>query len=328
MLTNKQQQTYPWHLALMLTLLLGIGGCASKQPESPKQPMMMSMSAASMDMQKRMSMPTSVVEENSQKQCHDWKYPELSGLVNNWVIDGCAKCAASVPNQSPIVLDPTTANTGSGWTVPTNLSDPRFAVTLVRKDGHNNYAFAVSRPGGRPLTIVSSNWGGAGTMTFTLEEFHFHVPAEHVIVRQPVSMLEMHVKATGVGSGAISNWKATAVFAVQFAIGPETGTPYSVLQPVAESMAGKSPLLIKPFQLGSLIVPFTTQPQFQYYGSLTTPTCDSPIFFFVLRDPVRIHSADWNSIANSLTSLNGVSNARPLQARPLTTPSSVAIVSP
>ncbi|MFZ6770949.1 carbonic anhydrase family protein [Undibacterium sp. Di26W] len=273
-------------------------------------------------------MPTSVVAENYQKQCRNWKYPELLGTTNNWVATDCLKCADSIPNQSPIVLDPTTANSGSGWTVPTNLSDPRFAVNLVRKDDHNNYAFAVNPQGGRPLTIVSSNWGGAGTMTFTLQEFHFHVPAEHAIVRQPISMLEMHVKASGVGSGAINNRKVDAVFAVQFAIGPETGGPYSVLQPVAESMAGNPTLPIKHFQLGSLIFPFTTQPQFQYYGSLTTPTCDTPVFFFVLREPVRIHSADWNSIANSLTLLNGVSNARPLQARPLTTPSSVAIVSP
>lgn len=316
MFMNRKKLTNTRRLILMLALLSGLGGCAGNQPESSTQ----STSKPASGIESQKTMPASTASDSSAGQCHDWKYPELSGTTNNWVKDGCAKCAASVPNQSPIVLDPTTANGRSAFALPTNLSDYSYTVSLVRRDDHNNYAFAVSRSGDRPLTVMSSNWGRP--MTLKLEEFHFHVPAEHVVVGQPVSMLEMHVKAPVIGSVP----QLTAVFAIQFAIGPETGAPYNVLQPVAESMAGKSLAQVKPFELGSLIVPFLTQSQFQYYGSLTTPTCDAPVFFFVLREPVRINSADWKSIANSLTALNGVSNARPIQARPLTMPSSVAIV--
>jgi carbonic anhydrase len=225
----------------------------------------------------------------------------MSGTINNWVAEGCTACGQSGPPsyQSPVALLPSTA-VGSA---PFDLTPSRLSVRLVRQTHDNNYAFKV----GQPLTI---KWVNAPlTYTWTFDEFHFHVPAEHTIVGQPVSVMEMHVKAKGTYTSGSGNGTANGVFAVQFAVNANRSTsPW--LRGVRNAMAGASG---QTFDITTALAPFQTQPVLFYAGSLTTPPCTGPVLFFVLQSPMPADLASWKDMASMLTALNGVSNVRPLK---------------
>ncbi len=244
--------------------------------------------------------------------CPTWKYPELTGTTNNWVTVGCEKCAASEPGQSPIVLDPSTAQHRTTWKLPGLPVPAQYPQPLDTKVKGNNYKFPVTPRGGPPLTIA---WESGGVV-WTMEEFHFHAPAEHAVVQQPVSVLEMHVQA----KGKVRGEDADAVFAVQFAIDTKSLTG---LAAVASAMNGGKDI---PFDLTPYLANFHTKQTFIYMGSLTTPDCGTGVMFFVLKDPIQIDAASWMSITQSLLRLNGVPNARPLQVRPVGQVPRVALV--
>ncbi len=253
-------------------------------------------------------------ESGTPPMCPNWTYPELTGNTNNWVAAGCSKCAATEPGQSPIALDPSTADRSTGWKLPDPPQPAHYLQPLVLQTKGNNYKFAVNPNQGDPLRMY---WQSGG-IVWTLDEFHFHVPAEHAVVEQPVSVLEMHIQASGTQNGR----PVAGVFAVQFAA--STGSLNS-LSAVAAAMEGGRNI---PFDVTPYLEKFATRPTFIYTGSLTTPDCDWGVMFFVLKDPVPVDASSWLSITHSLLRLNGQLNARPLQARALTRPSSVALVNP
>jgi len=288
-----------WTVLLAAFLSLAMAGCAHELSGSEKT------SAAT-------AAPDSASPAHAETSA-SWTYPAMSRTTNNWVKDGYRECGPEVAMQSPTLLDPATANTNTGWSLPTNLSSATYTVPLARIESHNNYDFKVDPSGVRPLTI---QWRGA---TWRFFEFHFHVPAEHAVVGQTLAVMEMHVKASNV-----DNPGDVVVFAVPFVVDSH---PYSVplLAPVAAAMAGQSG---QTFSLGPLLAAFTSNPTFIYMGGLTTPPCGGDkVRFYVLQYPLAVDLASWQSIAASLTNLNkGVNNVRPLQPRPVTTPSSIALV--
>ncbi len=225
-----------------------------------------------------------------------WRYPDVTGTVNNWAKD-YARCAATEPNQSPIILNQAGLAEGAK---PNRLDPASFLVSLQprREPAHNNFDFPFSTNAGSPPTI---QWNG---MTWQFTEFHFHVPAEHVIVGAPTAIMEVHVKARVIG---VPNREG--VFAIQFALGSQVDMS---MAPVAAAMRGVTGQTL---DFASLLAQFQNQPSFHYVGSLTTPGCDSPVPFFVLQKLVTIDAVSWQSIATSLLTLNNYpSNARALQA--------------
>lgn len=292
--------------ALLATLLLLITtGCAQQQkiavrPDPFKQ------------FQTRLALP----KDHPPSACDGWVYPELNaaGTANNWVRQNttCIKCGADHPSQSPVVLDPTTADTESGWTLPTNLSTQSAPFTLTAFSSHNNFAFKAYDAMTPPLTI---NWY-SNYYTWSLDEFHFHVPAEHAVVGRPISVLEMHVKAIDEKN------KVAAVFAVQFVVNGNGGVPS--LQPVLNAMQGQP----QQFDVAPFMLLFQTQPIFIYVGSLTTPPCGQPVMFYVLQNPVPVDVASWLGMTAMLYNKNNVLNARVLQPTPLENPPRVSFVNP
>ncbi len=283
----------PLLLPLLPCLMLVAAGCATQTPIAD---------------------PAGAAAPGEPAQCPTWKYPELSGNTNNWVKAGCEKCAAAEPGQSPIVLDPSTANHRAAWKLPSLPVPAPYPQPLDLKVKGNNYKFPVTPRGGPPLTMA---WETGGVV-WTFDEFHFHVPAEHAVVQQPASLLELHVQA----KGKLRGEDVAAVFAVQFA--PATGSLYS-LSAVASAINGGKDI---PFDLTPLLANFNRQPTFIYMGSLTTPDCGTGVMFFVLKDPVAVDTSSWMSITQSLFRLNGVPNARPLQVRPVGQLPKVALVEP
>lgn len=224
-----------------------------------------------------------------------WRYPDLTGTVNNWAKD-YAKCAATEANQSPIILNQAGLTEGAK---PNRLDPASFLVKLEarRVPAHNNFDFSFTTIAGPQPTIQWNN------MSWQFTEFHFHVPAEHVIVGAPTAVLEVHIKARVVGTP-----NRVGVFAIQFAIGSSVDMS---MAPVAAAMRGTAGQTL---DFGSLLARFQDQPSFYYVGSLTTPGCDPSVPFFVLQKLVTIDEASWQSIATSLLTLNNYpSNARSLQ---------------
>ena len=225
-----------------------------------------------------------------------WRYPDVTGTVNNWAKD-YAKCAATEPNQSPIILNQAGLSEGAK---PNRLDPASFLVRLEarRVPAHNNFDFTFTTTAGSQPTI---QWN---SMTWQFTEFHFHVPAEHVVVGAQTAVMEVHIKARVIG---VPNREG--VFAIQFAIGSPADMS---MAPVAAAMRGAAGQTL---DFASLLARFQNQPSFHYVGSLTTPGCDSPVPFFVLQRVVTIDDGSWQSIATSLLTQNDYpSNARALQA--------------
>lgn len=252
--------------------------------------------------------PTSLAKSGATQtrdpQCPTWTYPEMTGATNNWAAAGCRACTESSRDyyQSPILLQ----RSAVAGTSPTDLTPPNLTLTLSPQREDNNYAFKVDQP----LTINSLT--GPVRYTWTFEGFHFHVPAEHVLMGQLVSVMEMHVKAKGTYTSPSGNGTDNGVFAVQFAVSSDPSTP-TWLRGVANAMAGQPN---QTFEITTALRRFQTEPAFFYMGSLTTPPCSGRVLFFVLQSPLLVDLASWRDIASSLTTLNHMSNVRPLKATP------------
>lgn len=260
----------------LIALSLLLAGCETPPPLAP---------------------PAATTPETDQSRL-PWHYPDLTGTTNNWVLAGYGECAVTVINQSPIILN----RAGLTESVkPNSLNPASFRVSLLANavPAHNNFDFLFTTTDGSQPTI---QWGG---VSWRFTEFHFHVPAEHIVVGAPTAVMEVHVKASGSVNGKPVH---TGVFAIQFSI----GSPAEMsMAPVAAAMRGAAGQTL---DFSSLLRRFQSQPSFHYAGSLTTPGCDQPVPFFVLQDVVTIDAASWQSIATSLLTLNNYpSNARALQ---------------
>src|SRR5579872_5569637 len=123
-----------WTVLLTTLLAIGIGGCAHNIPDAEKTSVTPTTAGTS-------SQP------GTETPGAHWSYPAVSGPKNHWETDGYPECGPEVAMQSPTVLDPTTANTGTGWSLPAGLSSATYTVPLKRLDSHNNYDFKVDPSG-------------------------------------------------------------------------------------------------------------------------------------------------------------------------------------
>ncbi len=300
-------------VALTLTIVTGV--CAQTTTASPPTaaPSPATVPTAVGEMVRKL-LHENAAQSGDTPSCTAWTYPEKADEgYDNWVRAGCTKCAAAVPYQSPRVLNPDAAKVIRGL-LPNNVNPYHYVVNLVREETHNNYAFKVKRADGKPLTI---HWNGN---PFRLEEFHFHAPAEHVVVGQTLSVLEMHVKATG----KINRSDVVAVFTIQFRADE---TPFDInMGPVARALNGDAN---QEFKLGELMQLFAQNWTFVYGGSLTTPPCTGNVVFFVMQRQYPVQRDVLQSISNTLLELNkGFANVRPLQNRPNTNPPDVFVLVP
>ena len=139
-----------------------------------------------------------------------------------------------------------------------------------------------------PLPTDNGNTLKIGSSTYTLVQYHFHVPSEHTLngKRYDMEVHLVHQNAAG----------ETVVVAVFMNIGDH---PNGLVDDVfhnapdvadeetdvgVESNADELLPGYKPGQNGTFVI----TRYYTYSGSLTTPPCSEPVRWFVLKDPVNV----------------------------------------
>ena len=158
--------------------------------------------------------------------------------------------------------------------------------------------------GGRVMntghTIAVEVTGGGGVRLngkdYTLQQFHFHHPSEHVVggVRFPLEAHFVHAADDG----------DLAVIGVLF----EEGAANPVLDPVWATAPGRAGQAAVAFQIDVAAFMPTTNAAYRYEGSLTTPPCSETVSWTVMAEPVTASKGQIIAFGTLFPD-----NARPLQ---------------
>jgi len=141
----------------------------------------------------------------------------------------------------------------------------------------------------------------------TLQEFHSHVPAEH-LDRGHRHDAELHfVFKYGTTAYAVAVWV-------------DAGSPNDAIRKVLDKkprVCETSTPSRESIAITDLILTESRRRHYaRYVGSLTTPACDEPVTFFILLDPITATRTQ----INALNLLGNTGNARPLQRIKFRTP--------
>ena len=214
-------------------------------------------------------------------QQEHWDYQGAAG-PDHWNELGPAdRVCASGDQQSPIdIVAPIPAQLGPvvfGWTTrPT---------TIV----NNGHTIRLDFTPGSTLQTSSGR--------YTLAQFHFHHPAEHLISGKR-SAMELHFVHT------ISDRNA-AVVGILMVPGKSNATFHKIVQAMPTSPG--SSVNADPGIDPNGLLP-ATHDYFRYEGSLTTPPCDEVVEWSLLRTPLEVAEDDIATFAKVYPM-----NARPLQ---------------
>ncbi|MCP1660950.1 carbonic anhydrase [Neisseria perflava] len=143
-----------------------------------------------------------------------------------------------------------------------------------------------------------SNTLEVGGHTYTLKQFHFHVPSENVIKSQSFPM-ELHL----VHADAQGN---TLVLAVLYEQGKENTRLNALWQNLPEQ-AGQSVALPQAFNAATLLP--KRHGYYRFEGSLTTPPCSEGVTWIVLKHYDSVSPAQ----AQRFEKIIGTPNNRPVQ---------------
>ena len=156
----------------------------------------------------------------------------------------------------------------------------------VRNDGRQVH---VDYPEGNTLSI--------GQRTFKLKSAHFHAPSEHLIDGTSFAA-ELHLVHAHADSDL-------AVVGVLFTLGEPSATVQAILDAAPATGEGGTPetaLNAKGYVPQDLSY-------YHYDGSKTTPPCDEPVSWFVMREPRTISEQQ----VRRLQKLSDGPNNRPVQ---------------
>jgi len=162
--------------------------------------------------------------------------------------------------------------------------------------------------------------GGGLSSTYVFEQMHWHWGSEHTIDGNREA-LELHLvhyaKQYSNFSTAMKHDYGLAVVAVLFKIGEEDNTDLSAIIEATEAVSnwvGPNTVPIQAKIIPSLLLPKDHTTFYRYDGSLTTPTCDETVTWFVLTEKLTISQSQLRVFENVMTS-NGTLkfNYRPLQ---------------
>ncbi len=210
-----------------------------------------------------------------------WGYEGATGPDHWGTLDAASQVCAVGSQQSPIEIGDTVKANLS----PLTMSWAKRADTIV----NNGHTIQVNFGEGSALSV--------GKERYTLVQFHFHHPGEHLVAGKR-SAMELHfVHRNAAGSLAVigvlmAAGKANPVFAKTVATMPkEEGPP--VKADAAIDPNGMLP---------------AKRSYYNYEGSLTAPPCSETVSWFLLTDPIQVAEADVAAFAK-LYPLN----ARPVQ---------------
>lgn len=210
-----------------------------------------------------------------------WSYEGATGPDKWGALDAANSVCSAGSQQSPIDIVETIKSQLS----PLNIAWSRRADTIL----NNGHTIQVNFAEGSTLIVSGEK--------YTLLQFHFHRPSEHLIAgkRFPMEVHFVHRNAAG----------SLAVIGVLMA----TGKSNPVFNKVVSTMPQKEGPEVK---ADAAINPNGLLPSargyYRYSGSLTTPPCSEVVHWLLLTNPIQVADADVASFAKLYPM-----NARPVQ---------------
>lgn len=195
-----------------------------------------------------------------------WSYGGEHGPDHWGDLDLASRICAAGHQQSPIAIE----SFVEAQLSPLQFSWARQADTIV----NNGHTIQLNFNDGGMLTI--------GSERFSLVQFHFHHPSEHLINGKvfPMEVHFVHRKASG----------SLGVIGVLMTI----GTTNPVFAKVVETMphaAENTPVTADPAIDPNGLLP-ARHGYYRYSGSLTTPPCSETVDWMLLTDPVEVALTD------------------------------------
>ena len=214
-------------------------------------------------------------------QAVQWAY-DGPGAPEHWasLSEEYATCADG-QQQSPIDI----AGYSKGDAAPISFSYSADA-TSVRNDGKLVY-----------VDYAAGNTLKAGQRTYELKSVHFHSPSEHRIDGASFAA-ELHLVHADVDGNL-------AVVGLLFGL----GAPSPVVQAILDAAPAAGDTVVDGFTLNARGYAPGELGYYRYDGSKTTPPCDEPVDWYVMRQPKTISPEQ----VDSLLALSGGPNNRPVQ---------------
>jgi len=210
-----------------------------------------------------------------------WSYEGTSGPDHWGDVDAASKVCTAGSQQSPIDI----GGAVKAQLPPLQIAWSKTADTIV----NNGHTIQLNFEKGGTLTLAGNS--------YSLLQFHFHRPSEHLIGGNsfPMEAHFVHRHADG----------GLAVIGVLMNAGNANPTFNKIVStmPAQEGPAVKADASIDP----SKLLP-AQRAYYQYAGSLTTPPCSEVVNWLLLRQPISVAKADIDAFAKFYPM-----NARPAQ---------------
>ncbi|HEV7242885.1 MAG TPA: carbonic anhydrase family protein [Thermoanaerobaculia bacterium] len=178
---------------------------------------------------------------------------------------------------------------------PIRITQSRYSPMTMRLQ-YGDFPIAVQNTGHElkvyPLAeAYAADVDAAGaTNNLKLIQFHFHVPAEHLIGDETRAAGELHLVHE-------NRFKETVVVAVLIQSQPNDNPAIAAL--LREIPAACTSVKADSFGGMEDLLPKDRSKFYLYTGSLTTPPCSQPVFFFVMRNPIGASAAQLGKLAIS-----------------------------
>lgn len=211
-----------------------------------------------------------------------WSYEGTTGPEKWGNLDPADALCSAGRQQSPIDID----DSVSARQPPPEISWIRRPDTIV----NNGHTVQLNFGEGNRLRI--------GEQTYTLKQFHFHHPSEHLIKNKRFAMEAHFVHAASDGLAVIG------VLMI-------AGEPNAVFKKIVSTMPSEAGPAVPadPAVDPRRLLP-NRRAYFRYEGSLTTPPCSETVNWIVLAQPIEVDEADIARFGKLFPM-----NARPIQPR-------------
>jgi carbonic anhydrase len=210
-----------------------------------------------------------------------WGYEGEHGPAKWGDLDAASKVCSAGTQQSPLdITDAVKAQMS-----PLAIAWRKQADTIV----NNGHTIQVNIAEGSTLKV--------GAETYTLLQFHFHRPSEHLIGGKNFPMEVHFVHRNAAGNLAVVGVLMTAG-KPNAAFSKVISTMPAAAGPTVKADAGIDPNAMLPTKRG----------YYRYEGSLTTPPCNEIVNWLLLTEPIQVAAADIAAFAKLY-----VMNARPAQ---------------
>jgi len=217
------------------------------------------------------------------EEAHHWSYEGTSGPGNWGSLDAGNQTCSTGNQESPVDI----VGSISARLPPLNIRWRKRPNTII----NNGHTIQLNVAEGDTLKL--------GDRSYTLTQFHFHHPSEHLVGGKKFAMEAHFVHAAAAGGLAV----------VGVLIAP--GKANTVFNKIVSTMPTEEgpPVPADPAIDPSGLLP-ARRAYYRYEGSLTTPPCTETVDWLLLADRIEVAEADIARFAKLYPM-----NARPVQNR-------------